>query len=849
MGLCISSVDTPKFDSPIQHDEELAEEFHHNKILPYAFNDILDDKHAKYMDCYNNSNQSLYWGLGIENESYFMLDSFCSSTQFKSLKQKRERYSVDYYKNFKENSLQKVFDIIKTYDQLTYPIYINAHTFKNTDIKLEHKTYYDTDSTPNLKFMEPIHDILLRESKYYNNTYDKSFVFDGDSIEFITQDFYNATVDQCFQEFVEHKENFIREITPFFEKWNIGLLRFPDHNYGMVSFLSTQKKQLSLCNNGTYHINLTLPTVLMNGTIVDRDRFAKEHLRLICFIQMVEPLLVACYGTPDVFSIIDDAYCIGSLRVGLSRYISLQTFDTNAPVNGKLLLMSKPEDPDFWINKMVDSPYHMNKAIGYDINFNKFKNHGIEIRFFDWFPEAYLKDVMNFFVLLAQHSLILTLPLTFNKSSYQTIIKNCVKKGHTCILTKEECNIILSDLGLAHVYQPHTPHTLLCYINDILFDLYHGSPVVRLLSPHMIKPQIVNYNQIAFQHLYHDLFGKPLLVIRSEENQMEARVPIIPADLPFLSKHFRIMVESSSSRCYPDESYFEMGATIVPKGYWISTRHSYVIGLKEITSQAHSSQTLLHFAHCFKGQDGWQHTLSLLKDCRFIDYEYMLDQEKKRVISFCGQSGKIGTYLALMTFYMKSSIIPAFDQEYYHTQIQKFTYYEKKPRVLLIGYGTVGKHAKKVLDAFGIPCTIWTSQSVTEKKVIMEHDILLHAIRLSDDSSRSLSPFLVKDDLSNMGSLSVICDISCDVGNPRNMLPIYDTYTSRNHPVSSLTDYIRLIAINNLPSLEPTVSSNEFSSILRNYLINVPYYHYTKDVCPLSMSLHGSEQKFRQMIQ
>uniref|UniRef100_A0A6C0KTR1 Alanine dehydrogenase/pyridine nucleotide transhydrogenase N-terminal domain-containing protein n=1 Tax=viral metagenome TaxID=1070528 RepID=A0A6C0KTR1_9ZZZZ len=853
MGLCISSVDISTFDSTfdstVHHDEDLAEEFHENvnKNIPYVFNDILDDKHAKYMDRYNDSNRSLYWGLGIENETYFMLDSLQNSSQFKSLKQKRERYSVDYYKNFKEGSLQKIFDIIKTYDQLTYPIYVNAHTFKNTDIHLEHKTHYDKDNTPNQKFIESIHDILMRESRYYNDTYDKSFVFDGDSIEFITQNFYNATVDQCFHEFVEHKETFIREISPFFEEWNIGSLQFPDHNYGMVSFLSTQKKQLSLCNNGTYHINITLPTVLVNGIIDDRDRFAKEHLQLIRFIQIVEPLMVACYGTPDVFSIIDNAYCIGSLRVGLSRYISLQTFDTDAPVNGKLLLMSKPEDPDFWMNQMFNSPYYMNKAIGYDINFNKFKNHGIEIRFFDWFPETYLKDVMNFFVLLAQHSFILT--NTFHKSSYHTIIKNCVQKGHTCNLTKEECNIILTDLGLAHVYQPHTPHALLCYMNDILFDLYHDSPVVRLLSPHMSRPQLVNYNQLAFQALYHDLFGKPLLVIRSEENPTEARVPIVPSDLPFLSKHFRIMVESSSVRCYPDESYFEKGATIVPKGYWSSMRYSYVIGLKEITTQAHSSQTLLHFAHCFKGQDGWQNTLSLLKDCRFIDYEYMLDQEKKRVISFCGQSGKIGTYLALMTFYMKSSIIPSFDEEYYYTQIQKFIYYEKKPRVLLIGYGTVGKHAKKVLDAFDIPCTVWTSRSIAQKKIIMEHDILIHAIRLPDDSSISPPPFLVKDDLSNMGSLSIICDISCDVGNPRNTLPIYDTYTSRDHPVCSLTDSIRLIAINHLPSLEPTVSSNEFSSILHKYLINVPYYRYTKDVCPLSAALYGSEQKFRQMIQ
>ena len=839
MGLCVSTA-----SDSIVHDDDLSEEFHDNLNvnLPYVFNDIIDDKHSKYLDHYENTNRTLYWGLGIENESYFMLSSLQNASQFLTLKQKRERYSVDYYKNFKEESLEKVFDHIKTCDQLTYPVYVNAHTFQKTDPALEHRTRYDTEGTPNPTFTESIHDLLLKENAYYRKTYDQSFVFDGDSIEFITQNFYNATVNQCYREFIEHKQTFIKEISPFFERWNIGSLAFPDHNYGMVSFLTTQKKHLSLCNNGTYHINLTLPTILENGIIVDKNRFAKEHLHLIELIQMVEPLLVACYGTPDLFSLINDQFCTGSLRVGLSRYISLQTFDTTAPINGKLLLMTKPEDPEFWMNQMTDSPYYMNKSIGYDINFNKFKNHGIEIRFFDWFPEAYLKDIMNFFVLLAQHSLLLR--STLHKSSYQSIIRKCVQRGHTCMLTKEECNLILRDLGLAHVYHAQTPHDLLCYINDILFDLHHTGSIVTMLSPQMALPQLVNYNQMAFEKHHRDLFGKPRLIIRAEENPMEARVPIVPADLPFLDS-FQILVESSASRCYPDESYFEQGAMIVPKGYWTTAPHSYVIGLKEIKEKALPTQTLMHFAHCFKGQEGWQNTLSLLKDCTFMDYEYLLNEDNKRVISFCGQSGKIGTYLALMAFYMKT--IPPFDEELYYKEIQKQIYHEKVPRVLLIGYGTVGKRAKKVLDSFGIPCTVWRSSSIIDKNVLKEHDILIHAIRLPDDTSIHQAPFLTTED--SFGSLSVICDISCDVGNPRNMLPIYDTYTTRDEPVRSLTDTTRLIAINNLPSLEPTVSSNEFSAILRDYLLKLPYYSFRKEVCPLSAVLGRSEQKCRQMVQ
>ena len=87
---------------------------------------------------------------------------------------------------------------------------------------------------------------------------------------------------------------------------------------------------------------------------------------------MVEPLIVACYGTPDVLSLADPMdsmnYSIGSLRVTLSRYISLQTFDVEKPVNGKLLLMKRSDDPSRWYNQLGDRPYQMNQEMGADIS-------------------------------------------------------------------------------------------------------------------------------------------------------------------------------------------------------------------------------------------------------------------------------------------------------------------------------------------------------------------------------------------------------------------------------------------------------------------------------------------------
>jgi alanine dehydrogenase len=840
-------------------DEDLMNEFRDEirnsskKQISFVFHDIVDEKHMKYMDSYDTceasdasdaSTTTLFWGLGIENETYLMLSHLLPAAQFRKLIPKRERYSVNYFNNFKPEPFASTLNTLRSLDSLTYPVYINSHTFKSTDPRLQHRTLYDEEVRPNPSYTEAIHDILMRENAYYQKIYDKSFVFDGDSIEFITQNFYNTTVDKCVNELIQIKQEFQREVFPFFKEKGIGAVQFPDHNYGLVTMLSTFKRNLLVCNNGTHHLNITLPTLLKNGLIVDKNAFARTHLTYINCIQMVEPLFVACYGTPDVLSMIDPAYSMGSLRVSLSRYISLQTFNTSSPVNGKLLLMPKPADTAYWYNQLKDSPYLINQTIGYDINFNKFKNHGVEIRFFEWFPEEYLIDVANFFVLLAQHSLTSdTFP--FEKMNYNSILQGCVQKGFTYQLSVKESNQILEDLRLPlRMNGPVTAYELLSAMSDVLYDYYHNGEIVKRMSPNMKKPCLVNYNYIAFQKLHSDIFGKPELIIRAETNPSEMRTPIIPAHLASLHPHFTIVVESSATRCYSDEEYKKQGARIVPVGYWTNTKHSHIIGLKGIAECTHPTQTLLHFAHCFKGQEGWQDTIANLQPCTFIDYEYMVDSEKKRVISFCEQSGKIGAYLALMAFHRQTQqgAFPPFDENVYRSVLQTMV---KKPSVLLLGYGKAGKAAKEVLDQFQIPCTIITSKGMVTKDMIRSHTMLLHAIRLSDDITVCPEPFLKKEDLDSVGELSVICDISCDLGNPRNTLPIYDEYTTHLEPVRQLRPHLDLIAISNLPSLEPTISSDRFSSILVHYLPDLKHFKLTKHMNPNAMILHNSYDVFR----
>jgi saccharopine dehydrogenase (NAD+, L-lysine-forming) len=391
---------------------------------------------------------------------------------------------------------------------------------------------------------------------------------------------------------------------------------------------------------------------------------------------------------------------------------------------------------------------------------------------------------------------------------------------------------------------PVTAYSLLSTISDVLYDRYHDGEIVRLMSPNMKKPYLVNYNYIAFQKLHRDIFGKPELILRAETLPFETRTPLCPAHLLMLHSYFTVVVESSATRCYSDEEYKKHGANIVPAGYWTRTQHSYVVGLKGISDSTHPTQTLLHFGHCFKGQDGWQDVIANLQPCTFIDYEYMVDSEKKRVISFCEQSGKIGAYMALMAFYrqqVSQEAFPPFDENVYRALLLMM---EAKPTVLLIGYGTAGKAAKEVLDQFHISCTIVTSKDIVTIDMIRSHSILLHAIRLSDDTSVYCTPFLKKEDLDSIGELVVICDITCDLGNPRNTLPIYDEYTTHLEPVRRLRPHLDLIALSHLPSLEPIISSDQFSSILVNYLPELLHFKLTKHMNPKAMILYNSYDVF-----
>jgi hypothetical protein len=512
------------------------------------------DKHKKYIDFYKDLNNMkhngtvLFWGIGIENETYLMTEKMDSVTRnFLMNNTKRERYSIDYFSNYNMEEYKKT---VSKVEKATVPYYINGYMFQNMDIHGENKTLYTKGIKLNNKYCGmSIHEYMKYVSNKYKKLFDNNVIFDGDTIEFTTNNFYKTTVDYTINELKKIKNDFLREVNTYLANKFVfsgygSAFHFPSYNYGFVKYM-TNKNNIGICNSGTYHINITLPTELSlcGMKIKDPIAFKNKHRNAIRLIQWVEPLIIALYGTPDILSCIDNGkrYSKGSLRLMMSRYIGLGTYDTDKMEPGKKLndFIRPPAISDI-VNKLNenissvvlrdsirngvdttayggvigDTPvYNLPHNIGYDFNYNKFKNHGIELRILDYFPEDYLKDVINFLILVCRHSTNIV-PKTQHSTLWNNFANNCIINGSETIVSNEmyllfrEIFGMDNDCCLFNCRRQNKNITIIkviTKISDFLYDKYHDDDMIVKMSPSMKRVIWVDYNKIIREKYLHSI--------------------------------------------------------------------------------------------------------------------------------------------------------------------------------------------------------------------------------------------------------------------------------------------------------------------------------------------------------
>jgi len=455
-------------------------------------------KHKKYIDFYTNlhTNDTEYWGLGIENETYLVCEDLIDVPKETYLKSRaRERYSVDYWLNYKEKPLLDALSYLP--DHILTPKYVNSHSFTHADIHGEHATLYRKVPVPNPKFTGTTVDAYLKEaSPVVRELFEKNMIYDGDTFEFTTFDFYKATVQSTVAELNRIKATYLREVNEHLPE--LGHLSYPTVNHGFAIH-STNPRNIVTCNNSTYHINITLPTKLKGGSIANEKEFNDKHANAIRGIQWIEPLLVALYGTPDILSCFDSGYAAGSQRLALSRYIGMGTYETSRMEKGKLL----DTTPSAYM-RLVHAKSHYNapQITGYDFNYNKFTKHGIEFRALDAFPVQYLEPVMNFLVLVCDYSTKHTIPDPIHQTAWIEATVEVLRKGSTAILEMPYCKAIRSVFGMntcttfcTDVFscgEVLLPQPTLQNLSEHLWK--KRGDVTAKLAPGMTPPQFVDYN-------------------------------------------------------------------------------------------------------------------------------------------------------------------------------------------------------------------------------------------------------------------------------------------------------------------------------------------------------------------
>ena len=414
------------------------------------------DKHTKYKASYGKN--ELYWGIGIENELYLEFERKVQVDKKKFLNaHKRERYSVDYYKNYIEEHVNCGFLYKSFIDSIELPVLMNSHSLTKTDKFNQSKTLYTKLCEPNPSFCGQTLWELAMKNAYLADNFQKNFTFDGDTIEVITQNFYNTQHDSVIEEYKQIKNDFIGNLRSVFSENKIfpeyGEIGFQKDNHQFALYL-TNFHNIGIFNNGTLHFNITLPTQLReDGCISDRAEFVNIHKNYTRLIQFMEPFFLAKFGSPDKFSKIPCEYAklfsACSQRCAVSRYIGIGTYDTDSMKTGKLLqddsrLFDVVTKDYGWYNQYYrDCAYTKGEKMGYDVNFNKHYSHGVEIRFFDHIADdTKISDVLEDLVYLGDWALendIAENPI--KSATWNGLVVKCMRQGKNTQLSFEELEL------------------------------------------------------------------------------------------------------------------------------------------------------------------------------------------------------------------------------------------------------------------------------------------------------------------------------------------------------------------------------------------------------------------------
>jgi saccharopine dehydrogenase (NAD+, L-lysine-forming) len=326
------------------------------------------------------------------------------------------------------------------------------------------------------------------------------------------------------------------------------------------------------------------------------------------------------------------------------------------------------------------------------------------------------------------------------------------------------------------------------------------------------------------------------LWVRAESRPNEDRVGLTPEGArALIAAGLRVTVEDSSRRAIPLRGYVDAGAEIAAEHGWPDAPDDAIIfGLKELPEDG---TPLRHrhimFGHAFKGQPAGRILLQRFKagGGALYDLEYLVDETGRRIAAFGYWAGYAGAAVSTLAYIAQAQgglcgpIRTCPDAATLEGRIGAAlqSLAGPRPRALIIGAkGRVGKGAGDFCRAMGIGTTLWDMAETAHGgpfPEVLDHEIFLNCIL----ATPGVPVFVPAEVGAAPRALRVIGDIACDPTSDFSPVKVYDQVTDWDAPALRVHDDppLDVMAIDNLPSLLPVESSQDFASQLLPALLTL----------------------------
>ncbi|MGK7654486.1 saccharopine dehydrogenase [Roseovarius sp. B08] len=319
------------------------------------------------------------------------------------------------------------------------------------------------------------------------------------------------------------------------------------------------------------------------------------------------------------------------------------------------------------------------------------------------------------------------------------------------------------------------------------------------------------------------------LWLRAEQRDNEDRTGLTPdGAAALIAQGVKISVEDSPDRIIPTDRYADAGAKIVPQNSWPDApRDAIIFGLKELPDDGTPlPHRHIMFGHAFKGQHSGRRLLDRFKagGGTLYDLEYLVDEQGRRVAAFGYWAGYAGAAVSLFAWAAQQqgqtcgpvSAYPDKDALLADlAQTLDATNHERPSAIVIGALGRVGTGAADLCTAIDVTPTRWDMDETAHGgpfPEILAHDLFLNCI-----FARPGTPvFVPKEALTAPRRLTVVGDVACDPDSDYNPVPVYCLATTWDAPVTRVHDAppLDVMAIDNLPSLLPLESSQDYASQL-----------------------------------